>query len=1431
MNFQAGYILDGVSQIVNEKFPYKSFFKDSLEDNDENKLRGLFENVSSFNITFPTHDDIDYLGINPALAIQNNILTRGLPTRAPIAVEEALVKAGLVKRIFEKEYEEKFSLGAIEMPYNDIFEILHLVYPSLDIDKNGYAGKLDSELEWKFLQSDRPVFKQILQSQRFFSTLNPKGTIGKRVDFSYSIPYKVPFKTGTDYSGNTIFSPSYKTVIFEVDGPHHLSIEYLIYDSMRDNLAKESNSDVIRYPYFKIDKSVDISKDFDQNLIGILQKNYERSIEENKKLYTIALLPFSVARIQKTLLEIFIRNPQLLKKETLQICFIERDIPGAALALQIFQEFISNLNELLHDEDKLILPEINAVLLQDKKWLYNESLNCNLKSIEWSQFNEDQYDLVIDSSVLLRENIYNFNNTTSLNFYTVRSVHFVNQTVEESRQIYCSKPLNYKPLVIRNDDTSYSSISDLIPSMNYFLKNIFFKKSFREGQLPIISRALQKAPVIGLLPTGGGKSLTFQIPAFMQPGLTVIVDPIKSLMEDQVRVLKENWIDSVTYINSSQDDGTKNKSIADFKLGKKQMIFVSPERFVIENFRDILSHIHSTGYGQNIIYCVVDEVHCLSEWGHDFRTDYLMLGENAQTYSFSRNSSDESSRAKVSLIGLTATASFDVLADIERELRIESDDIAQATIMIENTIRPELFFRVVDVRVYQDRSIALIEEMGKFANTFAYFNSPEILLKSQQHHFDKFDKLDFCQRDEFNKPILNDDGLIFQKKDSFLFKKELEDQATITFCAVKGTDKNDRGEFKHKNGVRYINQQLRENGISSAFYHGTDNEQEQKITTENFNLFTGGNVNNMVCTKAFGMGIDKDNIRATYHVNYSGSLESLVQECGRAGRDKKTAVSTIFVNPCKKYTINPIMLYKYVPGLNSFQMKVVKEALNPKEITLSTEEDFLQFVAECEFNYTTRDGNLAALSPAFVSYIKKTIPKHSKEILTTSSPDREIHDFFFNLSFKGANFDKAQLSRLTNKTEFHLAADVQPPLRDVFNSTEEGDFVFYISFNHNIIVEAEEKVAQLLPIAEREKVADIKWVCKESKTVEDFWFNMNLRGILKEEDLSQIQIAEIVETFLASRDGNETGKIIYRMNALGILQSYTKDYNKGFYKCILYKASSTDFYLKNLSKYLRRYQSEITVEKEIEKITKLLSFNSQDLVDDILVLLFHIAEFSMKEIAHKRKIATDEIKGHLEEMLSMDGTELEKNFYLKEQIYYYFNAKYAKPKFIENDKEASLLDDYRKYQDLVLKPTDILYKFISDDILKFGTEQNNYKHLIGSCKKMTYSLTTSELEMDWILNLLNAFALYSTNNISYRNEANFVIRRGFDRLFSDQNFHQDDYGLVKEIFENYFEKLSANIRPDNPSIFDINLIQNNLLQDLQAQQIEKLLHNYEKQLV
>ena len=134
-------------------------------------------------------------------------------------------------------------------------------------------------------------------------------------------------------------------------------------------------------------------------------------------------------------------------------------------------------------------------------------------------------------------------------------------------------------MVEKKDDGSYIPVSKYKSHINFFIQTIFRKVSFRDGQLPIISRAIQQKPVIGILPTGGGKSLTFQLPAFLQPGLCLVVDPIKSLMEDQVRVLKQNWIDCCEFINSNLKKEEKVKKLVDFRYGETMFLFVCNARF------------------------------------------------------------------------------------------------------------------------------------------------------------------------------------------------------------------------------------------------------------------------------------------------------------------------------------------------------------------------------------------------------------------------------------------------------------------------------------------------------------------------------------------------------------------------------------------------------------------------------------------------------------------------------------------------------------------------------------------------------------------------------------------------------------------------------------------------------------------------------------
>lgn len=1427
MNFQAGYIIDGISDIINEEIPNKLFFTSKKNNNKVNALQGLLETASTFSINFKENEVIDYLNINPVLAVQNNILSRGLPTRAPLKIEEIFEKIGLTARDEKKIYEDRFLLADNKLSFTDFFELLHFIKPELNISGEYYSGKLDSNLEWTFLQNSHPVFKQILQCQREFKTLSGRFGGKRRLDFSFTKPYKVYNEVKLD--------SEYQSIVFEVDGPHHLLKEQIIYDSLRDDKIREADGNVIRFSHFEIAQMTKTPSEYlEEDILEILIKNYQRDHRHDLSKYTLSLLPLAVSRMQKSLLEILIRRPELLEKDHLKICFIERDIPGAAIAVEIFKEFVAHINPLLKNESKLNLPELEVKLLQEDDWLLSEELNCGYLKINWSDFSAEDFDLVIDNSVLLREGIYNFRNTENSNFYTVRSCHYVDNSLENLRLIYCAKSLRYHPLVFRNEDTSYTNDAALYPNITYFLRNIFRKKDFREGQLPIISRALQKLPVIGLLPTGGGKSLTFQIPALMQPCLTVVVDPIKSLMEDQVRVLRDNWIDNITYANSSQTDSEKNKNIVDFKLSSKQIIFVSPERFVIENFRNIVHHIYTTGTGQSLGYCVIDEVHCLSEWGHDFRYDYLMLGENAQKYCYTRDSDASGNTVPVSLIGLTATASFDVLADIERELKIKSSDVAQTTIMIENTIRPELFFRVVKVKQTVDRSEFLLEEMNKFPESYAYFNNKEKLLKSQLHHFTNFDPKDFCKKED-SKIILNaDQKLIFHPNDTMLFDETIDRFSSITFCAVKGVKKNTLGEFANKKGVRNTHIKLVENSINATYYHGSGdgdeddfnlNDNDDKIIQDNFIQFTTGKVPHMVCTKAFGMGIDKDDVRATFHINYSGSLESLVQECGRAGRDKRTSLATIFVNPDDYYAFDYLKLPLFYKGINSFQMYVIKKNLSFSDDRAITKEDFLDKLWSCEFSYEI-DGVTRHFTDRMIRDLKEIISKNIDSLIFKKSEDRDIHDYFYNLAYKGPEYEKSHVTNLFNTLEFSRTPNVQQSLRDELAAIENGEINFVLAFSNYRHVRSADNICNLLELKIPNANEKIQKIIQFSDRIEEFWFQMVADKYINLDKVSESVIKEIEAYFFSRRNTTETGRLIYRMHSIGLLKSYTKDYTKKQYHCVLYKSSSIDYYLTKYSEFLRRYQSEVSVEKAINELKTSISFNHSDLVDDIIKIAYNLIDFAMYEIAGKRRRTTNEIKRIMDNMALSEKNDFQNNLYLKEEMYFYFNAKYSKPGYVEKGIDCSLLDDHRSYQNNSMDPFTILKKYLSDDVIKNGTEQNNYKHLIGSCKKITFSLVEKELNRDWLLKLLNAFAMYSTNNLSYRNEANKVIEVGFTKLFDDFDYHGNDYMLISKIFKVYFEKLTSNVSEKNALLLDIDLIKNKLLQTLQLKQVSELLEKY-----
>jgi ATP-dependent DNA helicase RecQ len=388
--------------------------------------------------------------------------------------------------------------------------------------------------------------------------------------------------------------------------------------------------------------------------------------------------------------------------------------------------------------------------------------------------------------------------------------------------------------------------------LEYFLQYLFRKPFFREGQYDGITRLLEGKDTLLLLPTGAGKSLVYQLASLLLPGRTVVIDPIISLMEDQIDNLAMVGIDrSIAITSLMVNTQERNLAIKLFGQGEYIFAYIAPERFQTIEFRESL---RSLTVDIPISLIVVDEAHCVSEWGHDFRTAYLNIGRTSRNYC-------ESNGRIPPLIALTGTASRSVLKDIIRELQIWDFD---AIITPKTFDRPELKFRVIFAKS-QEKTARLRGYLGQALPNL--FNT-SISTFYQTRGKGTYSGLIFCPHvgGEYGVERVADD-----------IKKDLN--IPVAIYSGKEPKNWDADQYRH---------------------------HKQQVTKE----FKRNKIPLLVCTKAFGMGIDKPNIRYTIHFGIPPSIESFYQEAGRAGRDRQESYCCIIAsNDDPKRTnklLNPI---------------------------------------------------------------------------------------------------------------------------------------------------------------------------------------------------------------------------------------------------------------------------------------------------------------------------------------------------------------------------------------------------------------------------------------------------------------------------------------------------------------------------------------------
>lgn len=1201
----------------------------TLSEKEQEKIWKFYRHFSDFELI--TNFEGNGLAPNSSLRLSclvaQNIIRRGIPTRAPKRVED---------------FFQYVDMSIQDVSVDTLLQHISILDPEFAFDPEGthYHKSEDGKLkvasmnfvEREFLHRLPSKLGQLLEYQKSIESIIdfPNTDISKYPDYTkYCFNYskdklKDTFK-GQDIDFTFQFPADRvmkNAVAIELDGPQHEEFLQKERDNYRDTLLEEI--------YW--DKTIRI-KDIDarsERIEALLTRVPEPVPVESTTSYLVRY-PMFVARMTLSILSLIESghlNINVPKLSILVECDTKIDFEATKMGFRVAFDMIEHITNLQDRKRELPIVYLEAIV-KDSVLEYTI-----LPSGKEDKEGKGRIKYQVTLCVAMHKRLASFRPTS----------------VEGKKiWIFSSYSRSHAPKVLTSErQISYKLGPHNDVSLRYFLYEIFRKEDFRPKQRDIIGEALSRHNVIGLLPTGSGKTLTFQLSALLQPGITVVIAPLISLMSDQLYNLHQQRIDSCAILNSTLQSYEKLRTIEMFEQEGIQILYVAPERLLIHNFKESLSRI-------KLSMAVLDEAHCISQWGHDFRTSYLYVGEILQ------NENND-----IVIMALTGTASCNVLTDIKRELHFKRT----VNIVTPNNFRrDELNFRVIYADT--DRPLSerikgsyLANQMGKTLQyLYGYKNINYVAEVIQE----------FSEKDD-GKHFING-GLIF-----------------VPYATRKDASVELAVNVLHNYFTKHHTDLCKD--INFGCYHGSLKDKQKK---EEQNKFTRNETLFLIATKAFGMGIDKPNIRFTMHTTVPESIEAFYQEAGRAGRDREKAVNIILAPPQNMSfeEIEDAKIYEYFinqsfPELELF-LKEVDIVFHTPYVGIISFKDYLESgFSELDFDLGKKV-NFIYDKNKQKTYVNIDVGDHTYtyELVITeeeclfvplgTSVDIDstvtlcVKAILEHLKKKITNISKITSTKDFNNAIQRCKSEMKQSLAEVVQQVNEGNVIeFYVGLDEFHI---KNKATEILRYLEKEKQGEVVFSTEENNEINHLTKRLNnsrcnvnlaLQGfkdvfdaICIRNGLKILSNREYINLFFIPEGASRKTitqteeKVLYYLSRLKIFDSLERAYSPNYMK-VRIRSFDKAFLIQGIRDFLNSYETYTYVTQKTEEVKKLFANVPDDNYSTMLeVAVKYIIRYSYQQIRAYREMQTRTMYQCIQA-----GDEKNPDVFIDE-VYRYFESKYT----------------------------------------------------------------------------------------------------------------------------------------------------------------------------